>query len=487
VILLLLGLLAIQQPAQPMSIRGEGSGADFQLVLAWTTPVEFTTTSNTRELTLRFNKPVGTPELEQLSRQFPLWLEGVSAGYDSLLIRSAQEVNYTVERRTTDIGNDIQIRLTLRGVAPVSEATEKKADFRLEILRAQLLSRGGQDQEALALLDRLAAEYPDETLVFLNRGEIQLRRNRWREATGAYKQALAVDPGNDDARDALDFPLLANQRSTFKMEGTRRSVSGGQTELIEQLSGHLLLRDAVRLGFSASRNDLRFNGSHTRAYRGEVYSQFDFKSGALVRGGYLAGQNTHGGMVQIDVPGGRGLLHVQADYQRPFWEFVEGVGNDGTRDRVEVRRQQELARGLAVRGTASANRYGLGTQKNSATSLAYDAGVVKTFGSVRIIGFEYLFDAEYRKTHRNPALPLVSREVHGADVFVDIDFRRKFRIEGFGGYTVDQKGGEGPFYGGRATFHVGWFEAQAVLDRRLNSVATGQVVTRFDAYMLWRF
>jgi hypothetical protein len=206
-----------------------------------------------------------------------------------------------------------------------------------------------------------------------------------------------------------------------------------------------------------------------------------------LRGGFLGGEHTRGGMMQFDLPGAGGVLHMQADYQRPFWEFVEGVGNDGTRDRVEIHRQQDLAPGFAIRGTAAANRYGLGTVKNSATSIAYDAGVVKTFGYIRIIGFEYLFDAEYRKTHNNPALPLVSRQVHGADAFFDFDFYHRLRGEGFGGYTLDQKGGKGPFYGGRLTFHRRWFEAQLAFDRRLNSVATGQVVTRYDAHILWRF
>jgi len=45
-------------------------------------------------------------------------------------------------------------------------------------------------------------------------------------------------------------------------------------------------------------------------------------------------------------------------------------------------------------------------------------------------------------------------------------------MEGFGGYTLDQRGGRGPFYGSRSRF-IGLVRAQAGYDRRLNSVATG--------------
>src|SRR4029077_16027424 len=137
----------------------------------------------------------------------------------------------------------------------------------------------------------------------------------------------------------------------------------------------------------AAHDELNFRGVRTDAYRGEAFAQYDFRSGALLRGGFLASEKTRGGMLQFDAPFASGTLHMQADYQRPFWEFVEGIGNRGTRDRVEIHRQQDLAPGFAIRATAAANRYGLGANRNSATSIAYDGGVVKTFGYIHIVGF----------------------------------------------------------------------------------------------------
>jgi hypothetical protein len=483
VIFLLLSLLTVQQAAPPLSVRGEISGAEFHITLAWNGPVEFTTASDTRELTVRFDRTVGAPVLEPLAQQFPQWIEGATSGFDSLLFRSAQEVTYTAEKS----GNDVLVRLTPRGTAPISEAADRRADFRLDILRAQLLSDSGDDKPALELLDRLATEYPTETQVFMIKGGIHLRRNRWRNAKEAYKHVLTLDPAHDDAADAIKNVIIETQRSTFRADFAHRIVRNAQFESIYQVSGHLLFRDAFRLGYAAGHTQLHFNGARTDAYRGELYSQYDFRNGVLLRGGFLAGERTRGGTFQMDVAGGNGVLHVQADYQRPFWEFVEGILDDGTRDRIEVRRQQDIMPGFAVRGAVAANRYGLGARKNSATSLVYEGGVVKTFGRTNIFGFEYLFDAEQRQTHMNPALPLVSREVHGADAFFNVDLSRKLRMEGYGGYTVDRKGGEGPFYGGRLGFHVRGFEIQGAYDRRLNSVATGQVVTRYDAYLLWRF
>jgi hypothetical protein len=61
-------------------------------------------------------------------------------------------------------------------------------------------------------------------------------------------------------------------------------------------------------------------------------------------------------------------------------------------------------------------------------------------------------------------------------------------LDGFSGFAFDRLGGRGPFYGGRARLQLrGGFEAHAWFERRLNSVATGQVVNRYGAYFVRRF
>jgi len=100
-----------------------------------------------------------------------------------------------------------------------------------------------------------------------------------------------------------------------------------------------------------------------------------------------------------------------------------------------------------------------------------------------------LDDSVPYSSHGAPAqgLPLVSREVHAASVFGDINIEENLRAEAAAGYAVDRLGGRGPFASGRLTFRfLRHGEAQAWFDRRLNSIATGQVVNRFGGYLMWR-
>jgi hypothetical protein len=189
-----------------------------------------------------------------------------------------------------------------------------------------------------------------------------------------------------------------------------------------------------------------------------------------------------------------GTLYVGADYRKPFLEFVEGLLDGGTRDRVEIRREQRFKSAWIARAGAAGNRYGLKQQHNVASSLSFDAGLARIFEiDGQSLAFEYTIDAEYRRTPgvrsaSAVALSLVDRQVHAASASGSVNFSSLAKLDSFAGFAVDRLGGRGPFYGGRfALLLPGGFETHAWFERRLNSVATGQVVNRYGAYFLRRF
>ena len=104
------------------------------------------------------------------------------------------------------------------------------------------------------------------------------------------------------------------------------------------------------------------------------------------------------------------------------------------------------------------------------------------------MGFEYGLDVESPRLVVPGALPLVSREVHAGSGVVQHRFSPWWSADASAGYVWDRLGGRGPFTAarlrhggpGRVAFEL-WY------DRRLNTVATGQVVTRAGAYVHWRF
>jgi hypothetical protein len=184
-----------------------------------------------------------------------------------------------------------------------------------------------------------------------------------------------------------------------------------------------------------------------------------------------------------------GRLHLQVEYRRPFWEFVEGIAGYGTRDRAEFHRNQRLGRYLDARVTVAANRYGLNGDDNVARSAGLDGGLTFVFlRSNPFVAAEYAFDIENSRFVRPETVPLVSREVHSAILSSQVRLSRHVVAEGYGGYSWDRLGGRGPFQGGRLTSGgPGRLGFQISYDRRLNSIATGQMVHRAGAYIHWRF
>jgi hypothetical protein len=478
-------LLAILQ-AQ-ISIRPEERPESLRIVLSWPQPVHFTTKTESRELFIQFDHALGAPDDEDLAREFPNWIEGISFGYDSMLLRTAQDMNFNAEGRESDV----LIEMKPSGEdAPISAASERVAQLRLDLLQAQLLLTTGREKAALVLLKGLASRYTGEPQVTVNMAEAELRQGRWVRAKRLYDSVLKTDPENDEVPRRRDY-ALRDHFSRIRFDVDRKRVRGGQSEDIVELSGHHLFSNSLRLGFSAARNSIRVPNALTgERSRGEVFVQYDAETGNSVRGGLLGGPSGWGAMGQFQQPDSSGKFHVQADYRRPYWEFVEGLVGGGTRDRIEVHREQRVLSNTTARFTAAANRYGLGHRGNLANSLGFDGAVTHVVRRIDpLLGFEYAVDGEYRRfVAPSRPLPLVSREVHALSVFGDTGSDRDLRAEFSAGYAVDRLGGRGPFATGRFTYRfLRHGEAQVWFDRRLNSIATGQVVNRYGSYFIWRF
>ncbi len=417
-------LLALLQVS--ISIQPEAGPESLRIVFSWPEAVQFTTKTESRELFIHFDRALGAPAPEELAREFPNWIEGISFGYDSMLLRTAQNMNFNVEGRE----NDVLIEMTPSGEdPPISAASERVAQLRLGLLQAQLLLTTGHDKAALVLLRGLASRHPGEPQVAATMAEAELRYGRWVRAKRLYDNVLKIDPGNDEVPRRRDY-ALRDHFSRIRVDIDRKRVRGGQSEDIVELSGHHLFSDSLRVGFSAARNQIRVRDVFTgEQSHGEVYVQHDAETGISIRSGLLGGPSGWGATGQFQQPDSSGKFQVQADYRRPYWEFVEGLIGGGTRDRIEVRREQRVLSRSTARFTAAANRYGLGHRANLANSVGFDGALTHLLRRIDpLLGFEYAVDGEYRRfVAPSQPLPLVSREVHALNVFGDTGSDRNLR------------------------------------------------------------
>jgi tetratricopeptide (TPR) repeat protein len=491
--------------AEQVEIRSDISDQAARVVLVWQSPVSFFETSTEgRELLIRFDRHLEAPKIDDLPKQAPKWIEGISTGFDTMLLRASRDVNYQIEKRE----NEIIITMTpAQAVAPLPAEAEAAAQSRLDLLEARLLAATGREAQALESLRGLAGKNPTNTQMLSSLASLEHSFGRWRRADALYQQALAQDPTNEELI-AAQAGLRREQAPRIHFETDRKMVSNLQREQIQRLSGHTFLTPSLRAGFTYDQNFihasnlLRPNGEISPAdvfrQRGEISLQNDYEDGSIVRGALLAGPSGVGLGFRYARPDTRGQTSFVGDWQRPYWEYIETVVNDGTRDRVEIRRQHRLAPRLLGTIAAALNRYGLDGDRNVATTFAFDGNLSYTHWISRTpLTFEYYFDGESRRSIEtrttaegllfNP-LPLVSREVHSVAVMTGSNIVRYWRAEGFMGYAWDRLGGRTPFFGGRVNYEgPGGLGAAAWYDRRLYAVRTNEKMNRIGGYIFWRF
>ena len=358
-----------------------------------------------------------------------------------------------------------------------------RADYVIVLLRTR---RYGQAQSALAQ----AGDENDLRLGML-RGQLLMSQGLWRHARQHYSGLSALDPFNAEIRRTLQDRFFREHSSRIGLEFEGKTVRGAQSQEALRMNGHYLLPNYWSLGVSAVREDTRLGSMQRLLKRGEIYAQYDAADGSHFRA-TLHSADSLGSSITFARSDGRGSTAFTLEYRKPFLEFSEGLFNGGTRDRFEFRREYRLQPNLIARAAVAKNRYGLRANEdhsNVSSAFAFEAGLTRVFEFGRRSFFlEYVVDAERAATATNQALSLVSRETHAGSLSGAWKLHSGLQFDGFGGFAVDRLGGRGPFYGARLSLELpGGFETQGWLERRLNSVATGQLVNRYALQLLRRF
>jgi hypothetical protein len=364
--------------------------------------------------------------------------------------------------------------------------------------------------KAIQTLGRLLGVEPDNTQVIGTLASYERQIGRWRRADRLFRAGLAIQPDN---------PGLATEREElWKQQADRvhigpewKIVGKDWNERMLRYGAQALITPSVRLGVSFDRNYLdmgavrRTDGSitpfHGVRQRGELFVEQNWENGQRLRGsmyGSPSGARAGAGAEYARVdPSGQTSAAVE--YGKPFWEFQEGAVGGGTRDRLELQRQQRLGARSASWVTGSANRYGLEGKRNAVATMGVSAGVIyRPLPASHAVVLQYGVDAEYRRSIAARAdaagekyypLPFYSREIHQASVIGKKAVGRNLRLEGATGMAWDRLGGNGPFLSGRVQYErPKGFSAEIWFDRRLNTVDTlhGKV-NRAGATLSWRF
>ena len=384
-------------------------------------------------------------------------------------------------------------------------------DLNLSLAQARLNFEKGQVGYALEQVNMLAEKNPNNADVLATKAEFKNRVGKWRNALTLYDKAIALAPQREDIRDQKES-ILEEHGTSAQISVEHQDIGHDRTEFFTRAEGVAAVNHALSLGIKVERDDADvdnvqraanggFESLNDAFYRGEVYLGYTLENSDMAKVSILAGESNVGAGGSYTLVDNYGKTVVGMEYNAPNWDFIEGVVDDGTRDRVYVERQQRINPRLVVNAAFGLNQYNVGDWDNVAKSSSLDGSIVYTIPSThqmaKFLGqdgelsIRYLLDAEYASSVDTvngvngpyQPLPLTTREVHGLVLHVGKQISQPFRLEAFGGYARDRLGGGGANFGAdafyditrKAQLHVGYLHSVSteLTSETLDSIMAG--------------
>ena len=380
-------------------------------------------------LLLTYPGPLASINTDALVAKAGGRLASIAQGYDTILISGE---NLLVSD-TSEIGGHIKALFapTAGQVAnPDAPATAVTDTTRLPLTRALISTDDGDYANASDQYESLLASTPATPEILDGYAQNEEEHGNWRHAYWLYEQSLERDPEGQDAaagaqRIAYDHSRFVGTDAEYRdLQGfgivyaTTTTAAQPVTEGIQALAQY----DAEHISTgSARRLDGEVLPAHQWSEAQSVGASYDGEDGLLAEGwiydSYKVGT---GGSVSVPTPNG----HVIAggEFDRADWDYLEGLVNNGTRDRLYVEDQMAFNHDFSGVLTLGYNYHNLGNQRNLANGptasgeLRYH--LVHDEPTLDVV---YALDAEYdvRSVNRidqtgseYKPFPLINREVH---------------------------------------------------------------------------
>jgi hypothetical protein len=443
-----------------------------------------------RDILISFASALPSFDAATLQARSAAWIEGISVGYDSLLIRLAEGAMAEVSHSTTHL----ELKITAKSAEAeqekppdlenVSTPNDRTGALRLRLLRAQLMLQNQQLALARGSFTRLREILPERPEPATGLAAVEWQAGKWRRSLELYREATALGGETPDlisARAAVER-TQASRVSVGLDE--RRSYGGTLTAPVKvtlaELKGVQRLNEAWRINLEADWAQVRtdavrrtngvieaFSGQRSR---GLLAAQHDAVNGAVTTGSLFLGSSASGLGFNYRRPDDRGSTHIALEGRRENWDYVEGLVDGATRDRFAIGRTQRFTADFAGRIEIGANRYRrenegqLGRSTSVAAELRLNRlGGVAGLSTIYSINGEYVSDQTTRISangERFAPLPLVNREVHS----LTLGYVRRSKgssaegvviFDGYAGFGSDRYGLSGEIAGASLSYVKG--------------------------------
>lgn len=461
-----------------------------------------------REIKINFNQPL--PENYKLASINHEWVESTKVGYDSVLVEAKPGYNLhftpVSEERVAIIPSNNPIR-----PAPQMTAREQQArqqDLRLQMLYARLEMETGKEQQALTRLTTLQQHYPQDPGLLGYSAIAENYSGNWPHALDLVEHAQQLNPYNEDIANLRKDIQRAHTQQFVKLDYDYRRI-GDNDEHITGISGTAKVTNRFEVGMNAQNDEMQ-TANTRRAFdgkvgdydysrqRGEVFGAYYLNNGDRVQASVFANNDTAGAGVYYAFNNPLGRSEALAEYKRPYWDFVEAVAEQATRDRVGIKHVGNITPETTVSAEISANRYNIALDDDVATTALVRANVVQQIRAQNpYLGVGYGFDGEYvtNKKYRPLAngdkyspFPANSREVHFLSGIISQPITDSTKANLVAGYAYDRLGDHGPQVEGNITQDLGDdVEAQVRARYGLETRDTKQNATTLGGHLKYKF
>lgn len=425
------------------------------------------TMSGGSELKLQFPRPLPA-NFQVLQGESPSWVAYTSTSYDTALI--VAQSGYILQANATPSG-------LMVSAAPASNAGSMEAMrqryLRLQLLYSRLELETGAVDKALARLESLSPSYNETPEYRGFQANAEYYAGNMKRALNLIKRAQAQDPQNEDIAYLRrnierfhaehlkldhEYQILGDHKMHITTLEARKQYNNN-LEVAAQYQNNFIDTDLVRRASGAL---LRADGHRWRA----TLSLAKFmEDSSVIEGSLYANRDTPGAGLSYQFTHPFGTTQVYAQYHKPYWDVVEAVVEDTTRDRAGLWHLWRPNPKWSVRVDGGYNRYNIENENNFADSLGMQATVLRSLWDKQpYVALAYGFDGEYmlgRVQRGNGApgvsyklVPLRTREVHALSGIFYHDFTRDTNGELSLGYAADRLGGHGPAVEARLTHYL---------------------------------
>ncbi len=521
VLLVAASVFAVDAAAGEVELQIDAEPGQLRLVFLWDKPVMALHKVDGRELLLRFSRHFPASLLDDAVVRSAGWIDWTSAGYDSLLIHAARNVQYRVN---SEEENRIVVEMQALSVPePVSDDAEAErssreaAALRLERLQAALLVERGLLFAARRKLAHLHEQYPDKGELLPEMGNIEARLGQWQQAITYFNQAL-YSGQNAPGLAAAKAGLLYEHGPRLRLDMDWQQLYRADWQHITRLAGRGNVGQRTTLGFAWEKRAIRDNEVRRIAgplvpFHGErdyfeLYGQHHFDWAAYSR---FTLSGVKDGIVGFRAEYSQRLdlsrVWVDANYHARAWEYVEGIVDGGRVDSLTVGWEQPGSDGwrrpvdeaLTLRATASLRRYGVDGDTDVARGyfLTLDSRMLLHDAMPRLsVGYRLELEEITSRDSRSYSgetyypLPVVSRQVHTLDAWWFDRLSDYLRYDFGAGVAYDPyNDAGGPFVGANLAY-----EPRLGLEAGLKFAYSagpyrGEFAryTRAGGYLLWRF